>query len=191
MKVSSDNLLEKPMHWFLKYFPSKIKNRGFNEDVMRAIVLDFKDGKDNGNLVADMVSEYLLNTYDCQNLVFACIPASSPERQEVRYKNFSRRVCQQTDTVNGYWHMEVMGNRAQTHLDKENADAILDQEQVWYDKNWFFNKDVVVFDDVITRGNNYKRFASTLESFGANIVGGVFLAKTFYKVDEPYELYKN
>ena len=38
-----------------------------------------------------------------------------------------------------------------------------------------------VFDDVVTTGKSYARFANLLEENGANVVGGMFLGKTFYK----------
>jgi orotate phosphoribosyltransferase len=46
----------------------------------------------------------------------------------------------------------------------------------------FFNgKRVVLFDDVITRGFSYARFACELESFGAEVVGGYFLGRTLFR----------
>lgn len=182
--------LEKPIHWFLKYFPSKIKNIGFKEDVMRNLIIDFKEGKDVGYTVSDTVSKYMNEHFDCKNLVFACVPASSPQRQELRFKDFSRRVCQQTHALNGYWHIQVMKERAISHKDKEKAEEILDKECIWYDTAYWKDKNVICFDDIITQGTNYARFATQLENMGANVLGGLFLARTHYKVDEPYGIYK-
>lgn len=182
--------LEKPIHWFLKYFPTKIKNRGFKEDVMRSLILDFKEGHDVGNIVSETVSRYMLENYDCKDIVFACVPASSPKRQEARFKDFSRRVCQKTDAVNGYWHMEVMKERGLSHIDKKRAEEILDGETIWFDNAFWKGKKVLCFDDIITQGLNYARFADKLESMGAQVQGGLFLARTHYKVDEPYGIYK-
>ena len=36
----------------------------------------------------------------------------------------------------------------------------------------------IVFDDVLTKGITYGRFAQYLENLGATVVGGMFLAKT-------------
>jgi predicted amidophosphoribosyltransferase len=49
-----------------------------------------------------------------------------------------------------------------------------------FDKEFFKDKKVLVFDDVITRGYSYARFACHLESFGASVIGGMFLAKTLF-----------
>lgn len=37
-------------------------------------------------------------------------------------------------------------------------------------------------DDVITKGLSYATYANQLESLGANVLGGIFLARTHYKV---------
>ena len=44
------------------------------------------------------------------------------------------------------------------------------------------DRSVVVFDDVITKGLSYATYANQLESLGANVLGGIFLARTHYKV---------
>ena len=50
-----------------------------------------------------------------------------------------------------------------------------------FDIPFFKGKEVCVFDDVVTTGRSYARFANLLEENGANVVGGMFLGKTFYK----------
>jgi len=41
---------------------------------------------------------------------------------------------------------------------------------------------VLVFDDVITKGLSYAKYANQLERLGACVIGGMFLARTHYKV---------
>ena len=48
--------------------------------------------------------------------------------------------------------------------------------------DFFKGKDVLLFDDIITKGISYATTADNLEACGANVLGGLFLAKTFYKV---------
>lgn len=36
----------------------------------------------------------------------------------------------------------------------------------------------MVFDDVLTQGHSYARFACALEKMGAEVLGGYFLGKT-------------
>ena len=50
------------------------------------------------------------------------------------------------------------------------------------DEAFFRNKSCLLFDDIITQGVSYANFANLLERFGANVLGGFFLGKTYYKV---------
>lgn len=49
-----------------------------------------------------------------------------------------------------------------------------------FDNSFFAGKEVVVFDDVITQGRSYARFACAIEALGASVVGGLFLGRTIY-----------
>ena len=40
---------------------------------------------------------------------------------------------------------------------------------------------MVVFDDILTTGTSYARFACTLEKMGAKVLGGYFLGRTLMK----------
>lgn len=39
----------------------------------------------------------------------------------------------------------------------------------------------VVMDDIISTGMSYALFASQLETFGTNVLGGIFLGRTHYR----------
>lgn len=47
-----------------------------------------------------------------------------------------------------------------------------------FDRDFFNGKRVILFDDIVTRGLSYARFAAQLEYFGAEVMCGVFLGKT-------------
>lgn len=46
------------------------------------------------------------------------------------------------------------------------------------DPEFFANKNVILFDDLITTGETANEFAAELESVGANVLGAMFLART-------------
>ena len=52
-----------------------------------------------------------------------------------------------------------------------------------FDEKWFNGKQVLCFDDIITRGHSYANYANQLESMGANVIGGMFLARTHYRTN--------
>lgn len=169
---------------FLKYYPVRIKNVGLKEQIARQIIWDFKDGKAFEN-VAQMAAYHLNEQFGEQvkDIVFCCIPASSPQKNEIRYKDFSARVCELSGAVNGYDHIRVQSERLAVHEHRRDKEKNISMVQVIdFDEVFFKNKSCLLFDDIITKGVSYSNFANLLEQFGANVLGGFFLGKTFYKI---------
>ena len=73
--------------------------------------------------------------------------------------------------------IRVEGERLAIHETKCGK-SITTVNTISFDKEFFNGKRVVLFDDVITRGFSYARFACELEYFGAEILGGYFLGRT-------------
>lgn len=168
---------------FLKYYPVRVKkNIGIEQQLARQMVWGFKDGK-NFEQVAVRVAAELKSQFGekVTEIVFCCVPASSAEKNEIRYKEFSRIVCELSGAINGYPHISVQGERLAVH--EHNTEKSITKVQVVdFDEPFFANKSCLVFDDVITRGISFGTFANKLEAFGANVLGGFFLGKTSYKV---------
>ncbi|MDO5446780.1 MAG: ribonucleotide-diphosphate reductase subunit alpha [Prevotellaceae bacterium] len=175
--------LDKPQTWFVKYFPVRIRNTGEKEQKARQLVWDFKDGVASER-VAEMTATRMMQEYgsQCSDIVFAPVPASSAEKNELRYKMFCQRVCELTGAVNGYDHVRVVGERLSVHENRKNEKEVRKVNIIDFDAAWFQGKQVLCFDDIITRGHSYALYANQLESFGANVIGGYFLARTHYKV---------
>lgn len=175
--------LDKPQTWFCKYYPARIRNVGEKEIADRQLVFDFKDGRAYEE-VAQRTAENMLTLYGkgCVNIVFAPVPASTSESNELRYKAFCHRVCELTGAENGYEHVRVCGERKTIHDNRKNEDEVRKANVVEFDEPFFDNKMVLVFDDVITKGLSYAKYANQLESLGACVIGGMFLARTHYKV---------
>ena len=73
----------------------------------------------------------------------------------------------------------VEGERLAIHESKSGK-HVNNVQVINFDKEFFKGKKVLVFDDVITRGYSYARFACHLEMLGASVLGGMFLAKTLF-----------
>lgn len=107
--------------------------------------------------------------------------------QQVRNTNFDTKpsvkgVCELSGAINGYDHVKVCGERLAIHENRKSEKAIRKVNIIEFDEEWFNGKTIVAFDDVISRGISYGTYANQLESLGANVIGGIFLAKTHYKV---------
>lgn len=176
--------LDKPQTWFCKYFPVRIRNVGEREKADRQLVFDFKDGRAYEE-VARHTAAVITERYgaSCADIVFSPVPASTREKNEVRYKAFCQRVCELTGAVNGYEHVSVSGERLSIHENRKAEKEIRKVNVLEFDSAFFHGKSVVVFDDVISKGLSYATYAHQLESLGANVLGGLFLARTHYKVN--------
>lgn len=160
------------------------QNVGEREKADRQLVFDFKDGRAYEE-VARRTAAAMTERYgaSCADIVFSPVPASTREKNEVRYKAFCQRVCELTGAVNGYEHVSVSGERLSIHENRKAEKEIRKVNIVEFDSAFFNGKSVVVFDDVISKGLSYATYAHQLESLGANVLGGLFLARTHYKVN--------
>lgn len=177
--------LEKPMTCLMDYYPLRIKNVSLVDKLVRRLVYDFKDGKSfEVDVFARETADNLIRMYgtECSDIVFSCVPASSAEKNEIRYKSFCEKVCELTGAVNGYEHVRVVGERLAIHENRSKEKEIREVNIIEFDESWFKGRKVVLFDDVITRGISYATYAGRLESIGAEVLGGIFLARTHYKI---------
>ena len=166
-----DNLqkqLAKPQTWFCKYFPKRIRNVGEKEVADRQLVYDFKDGRSH-EAVAQMTAASLKEQYGdgCKDIVFVPVPASTTEKNELRYKAF----CESYD------HVKVTGGRLAIHENRKLEKEIRKVSIIEFDEIWFKGKNIVTFDDVITRGITWATYSDQLENLGAHVLSGIFLAK--------------
>ncbi len=175
--------LDKPQIWFYKYFPARIRNVGEREIADRKLVFDFKDGRAYEE-VAQLTAANMTERYgaSCADIVFSPVPASTDKKNEIRYKAFCQRVCELTGAINGYDYVSVSGERLTIHENRKAEKEVRKVNIIEFDAAFFNGKSVIVFDDVITKGLSYATYANQLERLGANVLGGMFLARTHYKV---------
>ena len=169
---------------FYPYFPARFKNVGESNEKARQLVYAFKSGE-RYEEVAQLTAHKLKEEFGDKvtEIVFTCIPASSAEKNELRYKKFSERVCELSDAVNGYEHLKVAADKKVIHESREKRSKQTDMMQnIDIDGEWFRNRSVVTMDDCLTSGKSWTALGSKLEEFGAEILAGYFLSKTTYKL---------
>lgn len=175
-----DRQWRKPMFSFFDYLPMRYHDATQRQWAVRRLVWSFKDGK-AGREVSELTvravrKHFKVHPYE---IVFLCVPASSQQKNEVRYKDFSESVCRQVGMLNGYEHVKVIGERQAVHL---SAGRYIESTQrIELDTAFFKGRKVLLFDDILTLGYSYARFALRLEKAGAEVIGGFFLGKTIYK----------
>jgi len=84
------------------------------------MVYDFKDGR-SFEAVAQMTATSMKEQYGekCSGIVFVPVPASTNEKNELRYKAFCERVCELTGAINGFDHVKVAGGRLAIHENRK------------------------------------------------------------------------
>ena len=125
------------------------------------------------------IQEKLDTTFGCDTefLTLFCIPASSKEKTQARYEEFSKRLCELTGMHNSYTHVEIGGSRGAKHEGNNTFGDI----SYNFDGEFFKGKNVLLFDDVITRGESMLTWKSQMEGIGANVIAGLTIGKTTHE----------
>lgn len=74
-------------------------------------------------------------------------------------------------------------NRSSWHKGQkeERAKRLKEKNNIEVDANFFKNKIVCIWDDVVTTGTSFCAYTAQLEQVGAHVTNGIFLGKTSYK----------
>lgn len=127
--------------------------------------------------VIPQIKRKLISTFGSsalKHLALVCIPASSEAKTKARYEEFSRRICRETGMINAYEYMHVIGSSSE----KKFGGSGITTNNVSFDSNFFRGKYVLLFDDVITKGESMLRFKRKMEELGAIVIGGMSIGKT-------------
>ena len=81
--------------------------------------------------------------------------------------------------------IKVVGERTAVHGIKVKKDErekrLKEKNNIEVDANFFKNKIVCIWDDVVTTGTSFCAYTAQLEQVGAHVTNGIFLGKTSYK----------
>lgn len=177
---SWQKMWRKDMQFFYDYLPTKyMANK--REWQIREMIWHFKDG-DNEKVtskVASLIAKQIRKQYGdkANQMLFICVPASSEEKNRQRYAQFCEEVSALSGIRNGYTTVKVEGGRLAIHEAKDGK-RIKNTQIITFDAEALHGKQCIVFDDIITNGHSYARFATALEAQGAEVVSGYFLGRT-------------
>lgn len=126
------------------------------------------------NVLIPRLKKQLMNTFGDKTkyLTLVCIPASSRSANESRFKEFSERLTRETGMENSYDRIQITQDATPKHLGGTG------NPEIRFDRSFFNGKNVILFDDVITRGDSMLRYKNLLESMGAHVIAGISIGKT-------------
>lgn len=173
---SKDWPTQKGVHhyFFFYYYPKRFTSvTEFDRDV-RNLIWNFKDGIGHDKISQILITK-LQRVYGeaLDLLTFVCIPASTREVNHKRYCSFMADVCNATGMANGYEHITIVKEKEPTHLGGESP------AEYSYDTDFFNGRQIILFDDVVTRGRSLSKMKIELENVGAHIVAALSIGRTY------------
>lgn len=181
--------------YLIDYYPTTAEFEADDEEwENRWLVWHFKNDPDKTseeehrnalNRVIPKFVELLTDTFGQEalgHLTLVCIPASTQKKNEARYKVFSEELCQRTGIENGYGFTQVLRDRTAQH-EGGNRNNV----NYSFDDSFFNGKRVILFDDIITKGDSMHAAKSKLEAIGAIVICGLAIGKTRHEHRESDE----
>ncbi len=126
------------------------------------------------NKVVQLVESTIRSTFGTKTkyLTLVCLTASTQNKTERRFREFSERVCRDLNMTNAYPHIRVVEDGSARH---DGGDG---NRTVQYDRCFFNDKYVILFDDVRTSGRSLEMERRHLESMGAKVICAITIAQT-------------
>ena len=131
--------------------------------------------------ILDWTEELLKETFGTSltGLVFVCIPASSQQAYTLRFHEFSTLLCHRTGMLDAWPHVSIRGERGAAHKGEHG------RVNIRLDRSWFKYRKILLFDDIITTGKSFIKYADIFHRMDAFVIGGVFIGKTVSVQEEP------
>jgi len=170
---------------FFDYVPARFKYIALPLETARQAIWDFKDGLHQSGVALYLAKQIKAKFGKlAKDITLVCIPASTAEKTEMRYKEFSKLVCAMSQASNAYYHITIEGERIAVH-EQGRSKKLKSSQVIVFDEEYFYGRKVVLFDDVITSGRSLHLFTNKLESMGAKVLGAYCMGKTLTKPSQP------
>lgn len=185
-----------PCWWIYDYHPLGKDDENPKVWEVRKLIWDFKASKQHeesmderiqknrkaAETIAQILSRHLRTSFgeDLQKMTLLCAPASCQETHELRYKYFSELLCKETGMENAYEYIRIQKDGQPKHTGgKQKARMFVHPLHIR-------DKFVLIFDDIITRGNTLDDFKAILEHHGAHVICACFIGRTVRKSPPTY-----
>lgn len=184
-----------PYSYLLNYYPTTCDFEATSDEWDdRRLVWNFKNtpGKTSEmqhemalDEIIPRISRKLRETFgaDLKYLTLVCIPASSQLKTQLRYEEFSERICQDTGMSNAYAHIKISGERGAKHAGEDTTGNI----SYTLEKDYFSGRNILLFDDVVTKGDSMRSWKQKMELCGSSVIAAVSIGLTTH--ERPYKQY--
>lgn len=145
--------------WNFKYDPSKTLSSE-HDIAMKSVIRD-----------SEKVLKHFFGSYTSK-LTLVCITASTKHINMLRHEEFSNRLCGTLSMRNGYKYINITEDGTPKHLGGNG------KPELSFNSSFFKDKNILLFDDVVTSGGSIASFKRQLEECGANVIGALTIGKT-------------
>lgn len=162
-------------YYTMEYLP--VRYDGTSEQIAnRKAVWNFKDGCASDKIISDLASKVeVIAGYNKSNYVICFVPASTGWKTQRRYSAVANKLQQRTGVAATLCAITKPQDSEAGHISGKTADPSADFS---FSSEYFRGKNVILVDDVITRGRTLSTTGDRLLSRGANSVTGLVVAKT-------------
>lgn len=161
----------------LNYYPTN-KFRSLPEPFSscRKELWNFKDGFSTEMWIELLIScIYYSPLVLDKNVIFCVIPASTKTKNIVRFQKISAEISSNFKWKNGFDAIKITEDR-ETLKGTSGVSKIFNLS---YDQMKIQGKNVILFDDVKTKGKSFSENADKLIELGAKSVKGIFIGETY------------
>lgn len=165
--------------YFFNYIPTSItRSYSVKEEYIsqRRRIWDFKDGRNQSSIIeaTSKQLEKVKKDNPDHEIVFITIPASTEEKNNIRFKNFSEQVSVKAGVTNGFGILKNIADREAAHI--SGTPTI--QGNLECTGGSLEGKVIVIFDDLITSGSSFNNACTLLSIKSPAKFTGLFLGKT-------------
>lgn len=157
------------------YYPvNKFPTVSPEDNCRRKLIWNFKDG--DYYYGVRCISDFLEGNFSSEQikkLTLCVIPASSKFKNHRRYAQMCANISDKFKLENGFPYISVVYDKDDSRLQK-SSNTIVNLSF----STAVYGKDIILFDDITTRGTSFIQVANVLKAKGAKSIYGVFLGKT-------------
>lgn len=164
------------LRYIMEYLPKRYAATAKQENDRQA-VYSFKNGNCSLSLMIRVAEEIkkIKETVDGKNWRVCFIPASTRHNTVLRYQRLATFIERETGIACDYQTIMPAVDQQPSHITGTRGNSTM---------NFCVNaadvegRDIILIDDVITRGYTFAQTARKLRANGANRIVGLFVAKT-------------
>lgn len=146
------------------------------------VVYQFKEGRDN---CEQYFAQAFRALHPACELTVMFMPCSTEARYRERFASLDYFFLNFRGVHSGLNYIKFTGERECKHMAQKRDE--IDENSNYVISTDVKEKNVIIVDDLLTTGHSLLAYVKCLESSGANVIGGIFLAKTF-KVPSDFKV---